>query len=258
MNSIKLQAVKSINAQLQNDVLTKDIVNAPDTEVSGIRLAVLRDSQAIAAFNTSTLTGNNTRIPTMDIPDDDDTDFVIDALDIARNNVITTTRITDDTEEDTVPNATTTLEHVLASQLILKIEKAIADKLETADAGPAGNKPRTFNTIKEVITSFPEQYHYIVGKWYVFVSNIAEFDIIASMTDAEVALMERRNIEIVPVYGIGPTTMVVAHSHGIGGGFVIRNIEADRLGGSDTFLLLASGSSGSGFDTNYAKKVTLV
>lgn len=256
MNQKIYEYLESTNKALASDIKTKAISNAPDTQVSSVRLAIIEGSAAMQAFNTMPVVGNETEVPVLNLPNSTDTDFIVDGITVTRSNIYTTSTITDETTEDSVPDLREALDTIVASQSILKLESAIATQLNSLTA-ETGSRTKSFSSIINGIQEFPDQTKRILGRWYVFVSTNTHLDIFSGLTTVQLALMERIGIDLIPVYGLANNAMVVAHSHGVAGGLLLRSVEEDREGGSQEAVLVSSASVAAGIDPNYAKRFTL-
>jgi hypothetical protein len=245
-----------VNKTNQELIAEKAITGTPDTQISGLRNVILEASPAIRIFNNVVLSGEDTNLPVLDLPNSTATDFVLGGITIDRDNISTESTIRDETIEDAVPDLSAALNSILASQTILKMEGAIAAQLTTATA-VTGDQPRNFETVVDVLNSFPDQYNSIVGTWYVFGTHATLRAMLSEFTSAQLNLLDTFNVEFIPLYGLPSSELVVGHGHGLAGGFRINQIEGDREGGSNETVLVANASAGIGFASDFVKKVKI-
>lgn len=240
-----------------NKSLTSSVSGAEDTKVVELRQATLKGSKALPLLPMYTMTGKYTDIPFIHLPDDDDTTYRIGGLNVEKSLINTSAELADETTEDASPNMEVALDRILTSQVRLKVENYIADKMTavTAQTGVATSK--TFDTIVEAIKKFPRQTMSIEGQFVALVSPLTHFTILGTMDNAHREMVKQGIITLVPMNGMGNDDMIVLHTQGVAIGFDIYELEKERKAGDNKDYLLAQLTVGFGYDADYLKHISL-
>lgn len=247
--------------QQTKQLVIKTITGALEDNVVATNRAVLEFMPLIGGImNTVGFSSGNTLYPFTDTPTAGQTSFVVGGLAISKTIDVTVLEMTDETYEDINPKVgiNECMTTLMAQSIAKKVEKQFVDDIK-ADGSlpttPAGATP-SWNGIANVIQDMGSSIFNTKGKYCVGVSLKSYLAIIgdSGYKDAKLTLGDK--ISVVVSEDLLDTEMIIFHTHGVAGGFQMRNLEFDREATPNRTAFVGSFNKGHAYDNKYIRFVS--
>lgn len=239
----------------KNDLVTKTITDAAATVVARLRSQALTPTSLLFPFlDKMIITSGRSLYPFVDIIKDDDTEFKLGAIELAKTNDFTIAEVTQETREDATPTIgmDAAVQTILDIQMVKRIEKKIVEAL-VADTNVHHTMTLNWSGIKDGILAMGGEVFSIAGTIYVAV-NLSKYLEIIEQDDFKNSMSVLKDrVKLVVMEQFSDNQLLVMHEHGAAGGLRAKELELDPQPGLDRIDYVAPFTYSFGWDSKYVK-----
>lgn len=241
--------------------VTKDITSGDSnkTVILPIKQAFLESSPLIGrVFDKVDWDAGILLYPYTKVPKSGDTSYVIEGMELTKDNDFIDRAIVKETVEDAAPETKIyqTLVNIMVQDVSQKVEKTFVDQI-IADANitPVVGAGADWTGIVSLITDMGAYVYNTKGSFVVMLSLVDHLALAgdADFERAHDALKDK--IEVMVSTKLAAGQMIVIHEHGIAGSATIKEMEIDKTPSSDMASLIMAYRTGLNYDLDFIRVV---